>query len=310
MTVLESLQRTHEELMHHVPGIFGEEKHTSRSQNYTYIPTITVLESLQREGFQPFFACQTRVRDPGRRGYTKHMLRLRRAGEINGEHVPEIILLNSHDGTSSYQMLPGYFRFVCQNGCVCGQSLGEVRVPHRGDVVEKVIEGAYEVVGVFDRIEEKRDAMQSLVLPPPARQALAQAALTYRYGDEHQPVTTADILGVFDRIEEKRDAMQSLVLPPPARQALAQAALTYRYGDEHQPVTTADILTPRRREDYGKDLWSAYQTIQENMLKGGISGRSAKGKRIHTRAIHSIDTDIKLNRALWVMAETMLESLR
>ena len=35
-----------------------------------------------------------------------------------------------------------------------------------------------------------------------------------------------------------------------------------------------------------------------------------KGKRIDTRAIHSIDTDIKLNRALWVMAETMLESLR
>ncbi|QAU77618.1 DUF932 domain-containing protein [Escherichia coli] len=297
---------THEELIRHVPSIFGEDRHTSRSERYAYIPTITVLENLQREGFQPFFACQTRVRDPGRRGYTKHMLRLRRAGEINGEHVPEIILLNSHDGTSSYQMLPGYFRFVCQNGCVCGQSLGEVRVPHRGNVVEKVIEGAYEVVGVFDRIEEKRDAMQSLVLPPPARQALAQAALTYRYGDEHQPVT----VGVFDRIEEKRDAMQSLVLPPPARQALAQAALTYRYGDEHQPVTTADILTPRRREDYGKDLWSAYQTIQENMLKGGISGRSAKGKRIHTRAIHSIDTDIKLNRALWVMAETMLESLR
>ncbi len=75
------------------------------------------------------------------------------AREINGEHVPEIILLNSHDGTSSYQMLPGYFRFVCQNGCVCGQSLGEVRVPHRGNVVDRVIEGAYEVVGVFDRIE-------------------------------------------------------------------------------------------------------------------------------------------------------------
>ncbi|STF43180.1 CP4-57 prophage protein [Escherichia coli] len=44
-----------------------------------------------------------------------------------------------------------------------------------------------------------------------------------------------------------------------------QAALTYRYGDEHQPVTTADILTPRRREDYGKDLWSAYQTIQREI---------------------------------------------
>ncbi|EOA7398038.1 DUF932 domain-containing protein, partial [Escherichia coli] len=125
---------THEELMHYVPSIFGEDRHTSRSKRYAYIPTITVLESLQREGFQPFFACQTRVRDPGRREYTKHMLRLRRAGQITGQHVPEIILLNSHDGSSSYQMLPGYFRFVCQNGCVCGQSLGEVRVPHRGNV--------------------------------------------------------------------------------------------------------------------------------------------------------------------------------
>ncbi|MFP1592130.1 DUF932 domain-containing protein [Escherichia coli] len=215
---------------------------------------------MQREGFQPFFACQTRVRDPGRRGYTKHMLRLRRAGEINGEHVPEIILLNSHDGTSSYQMLPGTSGRLPERLRLWSVS-GEVRVPHRGNVVDRVIEGAYEVVGVFDRIEEKRDAMLA-------------------------------------------------VLPPPARQALAQAALTYRYGDEHQPVTTADILTPRRREDYGKDLWSAYQTIQENMLKSGISGRSARGKRIHTRAIHSIDTDIKLNRALWVMAETLLESLR
>lgn len=84
---------TREELMQVVPSVFGEEKHTSRSENYTWIPTITVLESLQREGFQPFFACQTRVRDPGRRGYTKHMLRLRRDGEINGQHVPEIILL-------------------------------------------------------------------------------------------------------------------------------------------------------------------------------------------------------------------------
>ncbi|ATZ40331.1 TPA: DUF945 domain-containing protein [Escherichia coli] len=253
---------TREELMYHVPSIFGEDRHTSRSERYAYIPTITVLENLQREGFQPFFACQTRVRDQSRREYTKHMLRLRRSGQITGQHVPEIILLNSHDGSSSYQMLPGYFRAICTNGLVCGQSLGEVRVPHRGNVVDRVIEGAYEVVGVFDRIEEKRDAMQSQVLPPPARQALAQAALTYRY------------------------------------------------GDEHQPVTTADILTPRRREDYGKDLWSAYQTIQENMLKGGISGRSARGKRIHTRAIHSIDTDIKLNRALWVMAETLLESMR
>ena len=71
---------THEELMQHVPSVFGEDKHASRSDKYTFIPTITLLENLQREGFQPFFTCQSRVRDPDRREHTKHMLRLRRAG--------------------------------------------------------------------------------------------------------------------------------------------------------------------------------------------------------------------------------------
>lgn len=252
---------THEELMQHTPSVFGEEKHASRSKRYAYIPTINLLESLQREGFQPFFACQTRVRDQSRREHTKHMLRLRRAGQITGQQVPEIILLNSHDGSSSYQMLPGLFRAVCCNGLVCGTSFGEVRVPHKGDVVEKVIEGAYEV------------------------------------------------LGVFDRVEEKRDAMQSLLLPPPAQQALAKAALAYRFGEEHQPVTESQVLSARRWQDEQNDLWSVFNRLQENLSKGGLSGRSAQGKRSRTRAVNGIDGDIKLNRALWVMAEEMQQAL-
>ncbi|MFP2396974.1 DUF932 domain-containing protein [Citrobacter braakii] len=252
---------TREELMQVVPSVFGEDKHVSRSDRYSYIPTITLLENLQREGFQPFFACQTRVRDLSKRDHTKHMLRLRRAGQITGQQVPEIILLNSHDGSSSYQMLPGIFRSVCTNSLVCGQSFGEIRVPHKGNVVEKVIEGAYEV------------------------------------------------LGVFDRVEAKRDAMQSLILPPTAQQAMANAALTYRFGEEHQPVTTAQILTPRRYEDRQDDLWTTYQRLQENLLKGGLPGRTAKGKRSHTRAVNGIDGDVKLNRALWVMAENMMDLL-
>lgn len=253
---------TRDELAHYVPSVFGEDKHASRSEKYTFIPTITLLENLQKEGFEPFFACQSRVRDPGRREHTKHMLRLRREGQITRQQVPEIIILNSHGGESSFQLLPGIFRSVCTNSLVCGQSFGEIRVPHRGDIVGKVIEGAYEV------------------------------------------------LSVFDRVEEKRDAMQSLMLPPPAQQALANAALCYRFGEEHQPVSAAQILTPRRCEDRQDDLWTTYQRLQENLLKGGLPGRTAKGKRTHTRAVNGIDGDVRLNRALWVMAESLLENLR
>ncbi|MDJ7445041.1 DUF932 domain-containing protein [Salmonella enterica] len=251
---------THEELMQYTPSVFGEEKHASRSERYAYIPTITLLENLRREGFEPFFACQSRVRDPGRRDYTKHMLRLL-AGQITGQQVPEIIILNSHGGESSFQLLPGIWRQVCANGLVCGQSFGEIRVPHRGNIAEKVIEGAYEV------------------------------------------------LGVFDRVEEKRETMQSLLLPPPAQQAFARAALTYRFGEEHQPVTASQILTPRRYEDRQDDLWSVFNRCQENLSKGGLTGRTAQGKRTHTRAVKGIDGDVRLNRALWVMAEQMQQAL-
>lgn len=250
---------TDDELAQYAPSVFSENKHVSRSERYTYIPTILLIDNLRKEGFQPFFACQTRVRDIDKREHTKHMLRLRREGQIVAKEVPEIILLNSHDGSSTYQMIPGMFRFVCCNGMVCGDSFGEIRVPHKGDVVGQVIEGAYEV------------------------------------------------LDIFDKIDEKKEEMESITLSTPAQQAFAQAALSYRYGDDHQPVTDQQILTPRRWEDQGDDLWTTYQRIQENLLKGGLNGQMANGKHAHTRAVKGIDGDIKLNRALWVLAENMLQ---
>jgi hypothetical protein len=54
---------TNEELTNVVPSVFSDDKHDSRSDRYTYIPTITLLDKLRDEGFQPFYACQTRVRD-------------------------------------------------------------------------------------------------------------------------------------------------------------------------------------------------------------------------------------------------------
>ncbi len=81
----------------------------------------------------------------------------------------------------------------------------------------------------------------------------------------------------------------------------------YRYGEEHQPITEKQVLQPRRWEDKKDDLWTVYQRLQENLIKGGLSGWNAKGKRSRTRLVNGIDGDIKLNKALWVMTEKMYE---
>ncbi|MFG9250452.1 DUF932 domain-containing protein [Pseudomonas aeruginosa] len=240
------------------PSIFAETPHESRSQRYAYIPTAAVLAELRKEGFQPFMACQTRVRDEGKREHTKHMLRLRHASQINGAEANEIILLNSHDGTSSYQMLAGMFRFVCSNGLVCGDTVADVRVPHKGDVAGSVIEGAYEVLQGFERVKESRDAMRAITLDEGEAEVFARAALALKY----------------DPTDNK-----------PA------------------PITESQILMPRRFDDRRPDLWSVFNRTQENLTKGGLHGRSANGRRQKTRPVQGIDSDVRLNRALWMLAD-------
>ncbi|WP_454739120.1 DUF932 domain-containing protein [Cupriavidus necator] len=193
------------------PSIFAEAPHESRSQRYSYIPTATVLQELRGEGFQPFMVCQTRVRQENRRHYTKHMIRLRHASQINGSEANEIILLNSHDGTSSYQMLAGMFRFVCQNGLVCGDTVADVRVPHKGDVAGQVIEGAYEVLRGFDQVQESREAMQAITLDTGESEVFARAALALKYDDPEKPapVTGAQIL-MPRRVDDRRADLWSV----------------------------------------------------------------------------------------------------
>ena len=131
--VLRSEQPLSEEQMRRsAPSIFAGAKHASRSERYTYIPTIDVLRGLAREGFEPFMVAQGLSRIEGKSEYTKHMIRLRHGRQATVlPEANEIILINSHDGASSYQMLAGVFRFVCCNGLVVGQIANDIRTRTR-----------------------------------------------------------------------------------------------------------------------------------------------------------------------------------
>src|SRR3546814_10419366 len=81
----------------------------------------------------------------------------------------------SHDGSSSYQMLAGMFRFVCHNGLVCGDTVADVRVPHKGDVTDHVIEGAYEILRGFEQVHSSREAMRAITLEDGEQEIFARS---------------------------------------------------------------------------------------------------------------------------------------
>jgi hypothetical protein len=241
------------------PSIFAEEKHDSRSDRYSYIPTSDVLKKLKEEGFSPFMVAQARTRDDANRNHTKHMIRMRYADQITGKEAKEIILVNSHNGSSSYQMLAGMFRFVCANGLVCGDLNHDIRVRHTGEILDNVIEGAFTVLDSFEDVSEQVEGMKAITLNDGEQAAFARAALTVKYDDPTKPA----------------------------------------------PFFAEKLLSPNRVEDRPNDLFTVFNRVQENLIRGGIMGRTANGNRSTTREVAGIDQNLKINRSLWVLAEEM-----
>jgi hypothetical protein len=264
---------SHDQLHRAVPSIFAESAHHRRSEAYGFVPTIQVIDALANEGFRPVFACEAKARDVTRFGYTKHMVRFRRENDTRSDvGIPELIMLNSHDGSTKYKLLSGVFRTICANGLIVGDRFQEVNVAHKRRLVDDVIEGTYSVVQDFTRSLGVADHMRGRLLSAPQQRLFAEAALPLRFPD----------------VERWEDA----------------------------PVTPDRVLTARRWEDKAKpdgtrDLWTTFNVMQENMVRGGMHGVSvnADGKRrnVTTREVKGIDGNVKLNRALWTLAEKMAD---
>lgn len=244
------------------PSILAQSEHESRSDRYAYVPTVRVLEAMQREGFQIHGVTEAHVRTADRRGFQKHLLRMRKPGNENKSEAPEIVLINSHDGSTTFQLMAGMIRFACANGIITGDMWDSVKVKHSGEIVGDVIEGSYRVMNDFDELGNVVDEMKSITLTRDEQDAFTRAALPLRFEGE-------------------------------------------------APVTVEQINYARRSQDQGADLWRTFNRVQENLLQGGVLGRKRDAnnriRRRRTRAVNGVDGNVKLNRALFTLAEAMMD---
>jgi hypothetical protein len=139
-------------------------------------------------------------------GHAKHMLRLRRDDGIGKQEAAEVIIVNSHDGTSAYQMFAGVLRFVCTNSMIAGERFEEVRVPHKGGIQDQIIEGVYTVAEDFPRLIDATEGMKDTRLSSDEQHVLAEASLVARYGEDESPVRPDQIIAP----RRREDVGQSL----------------------------------------------------------------------------------------------------
>ena len=185
---------TDDQLRRFVPSVYAEAAHESRSERYAYIPTAAILAGLRKEGFEPVSARQSRTRDASRYDFTKHMIRMRHVSLRDlkvDDTFPEIVLVNSHDGTSAYQIMGGLFRLVCLNGMVVSEGQCEtVKVPHKGNITDRVIEGSFRVLKQSANALQAAGEWQGIDLNRGEQVAFAEAAHVLRFADAEGNVST------------------------------------------------------------------------------------------------------------------------
>ena len=127
----------------------------------------------------------------------------------------------------------------------------------------------------------------------------------------HDPMEIIDasyeILENAPVVGESINEMKELTLCKDEQEAFAKSALTLITDKpEEAPFAAERLLWARRGEDRRPSVWNTFNVVQENIMKGGISGISKNRKsRIKTKAVKSIDRNLKLNKALWTLVEEM-----
>ena len=250
------------------PSVFQTSAKDTLSKKYNFIPTVELVKEMERSGWLPVKAVESKTRIEGKNGYQKHMVRFRNfdenaGGKLEvGDSFIELVLTNSHDGLSSFIFNLGLFRLACSNGMVVPEStFGAARIRHN----------SYDATNVIDICAQ----------------------------------TIEEAPQIIGNVNE----MKAIELTIPEQEAFANSAKLLRF-DNPEDVSTDSLLRAKRISDKGDNLWKTFNRVQENMEKGGVMYRNYNkdgqftGTR-HSREVKSIDGGIKLNQALWQLAEEM-----
>lgn len=259
-----------EDLQKHVPAAFAEHAHPDRSNRYSFVSTLVLLDTFEKLGWTPYSAKQH-----GQNQYGRHIIRLTNPEfgfmPLKGDQVkPHILLDNSHDGYTPASMHLGLFRLVCTNGLV-------IAVP-----------------GMATELKFRHINLDVAEL----MQLLSEAAEQYRtigvhIGDMQHRVLSND--------EKEAFAMKAISLREPTR--FVNSDGTINATAITQSMNPKALIEPVRPQDEASDLWTTFNLIQERSIKGLYERKGKTGRKSSPREITNAARNLEFNKKLWTVAE-------
>jgi hypothetical protein len=236
------------------PAVFAPAPHECLSPKYGFISTRRVFEALMNVGFVPMEATQTRTRRASPL-HARHVVRLRRRLETISlaDSLPEVVFLNSHDGSSAYQLRIGIYRPICTNGLITSRgAFPAICVAHRGNVVDQVVEGALALADRFDALAGLVERMQACLLSGYDQLQFAQAVLALRYSDAAEAGMAASQLLRCRRVEDGGSDLWSVLNR--CQENLLRGGLNRR-SRQGRLVRTRGITAIQRNLSLNEQIW-------------------------------------------------------
>ena len=253
------------------PAVFCKDPVPTASAKYQVYNTWEVIQALGKKGWYPVEANQVQARSEERNSQCRHLVRFR-----NDELEKSLgVTGDIDDCVPELVLLNSHDRttpFVIHGGVfrfVCSN----------GMIVSDEEFGSIKVRHIGHSLEEIIEATE---------------------------VFAENITNLAGSIDE----MKNITLNRKAQLEFAQTAQEIRYPNKEKKDMTFEsdvLLWVRREADKEPTLWNTFNTLQENLLQGGVAFERSSGKHKtgFTREVKSIDQTLRINKELWQAARDL-----
>jgi len=254
------------------PAVFATTKHTRLTDRYVALHTSDLIPVMQDYGYSPVQAAQKRSRKVSAE-HSAHMIAFARTIDTDfaeGDVRPEIVLYNSHDGSSSVKLFAGAFRFICSNGIVAGDGF-QSRMYHNTSAMSGFEDMLRQTVDNLPKMMERINMLKGVQLSGATAYEMAKRSVATRW--------------------DMYDAQQKGVF---AIDKTIQDVLTVNRNED----SMMDAFTVFNRIQES--------VIRGKAFVKSITEATPYGSIRKARPINSVKENIRINSELWNIAEEMV----
>lgn len=120
-------------------------KYQTLTNKYKVVTTNDLINKFINRGFKVDKVIENKVRKVEKQGYQKHRIILNHPELLNIDEkngYAQLLVTNSYDGSSGIVFQLGYFRLVCSNGLVVGNTFQTISIRHSGIDLDKKLDSA------------------------------------------------------------------------------------------------------------------------------------------------------------------------